>query len=85
MSKKRALKLVPPTFKLTCALVMKNAKDLAMAGKCNMKALKIKILIGKIEATWWLVMIMKRHKGPSIYYVRTEGRGKAKKQMWLGK
>ena len=38
-----------------------------------MKALKIKTLIGKIEATWWLVMIMKRHKGPSIYYVRTEG------------
>ena len=85
MSKKSALKLVPPTFKFTCAIVMKKVKYLAMAGKCNMKALKIKTLIGKLEATWWLVMIMKRHKDPSIYYVRTEGRGKAKKQMWLGK
>ena len=33
MSKKRALKLVPPTFKFTCAIVMKNVKDLAMGVK----------------------------------------------------
>ena len=79
MSKKRALKLVPPTFKFTCAIVMKKVKDLAMAGKCNMKALKNKTFIGKLEATWWLVMIMKRHKGPSARpYIMFALRGRVK-------